>query len=314
MDLEQKSLEFEIKEIKEDGTFEGLASPYNNIDFGGDRVLPTIGKRNNNKSAPYLWQHNTHEQIGQIDMKTTDKGIIISGKLYLDTNDKGIPLIPNAQKAYVLMKNKQLKNSIGYKTIDFEYVTEGKQTIRNLKDIEIMEVSAVTFPMNPEATISNVKSQGGETVEEEKAMSFANILKIQDVQDMRWKLQDALNQSLRVLINDEALTVDQKVAQLNTNVDDFAKAYKSNMTDIIKATSKSKTAKKSFLDNFETKDSKIESEVETEATEPTEPMEPAPSEQEETKDDIIKLEMKAFSDALMGITKELKGDEDVEKK
>ncbi|EKN42976.1 HK97 family phage prohead protease [Clostridium botulinum CFSAN001627] len=108
----------------------------------------------------------------------------MEGKLYLDTLENGNPTIPNAYKAYTLMKNNKLKNSIGYKTLDYEYVTEGKKTIRNLKDIDIMEVSAVTFPMNPKANITDVKSQeGGAKVDlkeiEEKLNSIMETLKPQ---------------------------------------------------------------------------------------------------------------------------------------
>lgn len=161
MELEFKNLNLEIKEINEKGVFKGVASPYNNVDYGNDRVLPSVANRNNNKTIPYLWQHKTTEPIGEVRLFSTSTGIEFDGKLYLDINEQGIPLIPNAHKAYVLMKNKQLKNSIGYKTLDYEYVTEGKKTIRNLKDIEIMEVSGVVFPMNPKATITDVKEEGG---------------------------------------------------------------------------------------------------------------------------------------------------------
>ncbi|MCY6957875.1 HK97 family phage prohead protease [Clostridium brassicae] len=161
MELEFKNLNLEIKEINEKGIFKGIASPFGNIDLGNDRVLPSVANRNNNKTIPYLWQHKTTEPVGQVKLFSTSQGLEFEGKLYLDTNEQGIPLIPNAHKAYVLMKNKQLKNSIGYKTLDYEYVTEGKKTIRNLKDIEIMEVSGVTFPMNPRATITDVKEEGG---------------------------------------------------------------------------------------------------------------------------------------------------------
>lgn len=164
--LEYKGLQLEIKAVGEDGTFEGMASPYNNIDLGNDRVLPSIaGKNANKKNIPYLWQHDDTEPIGKVDLIATQNGIELKGKLFLDTNDKGIPTIPNAHKAYTLMKNGMLKNSIGYNTLDYEYVKEGDKTIRNLKNIDIMEVSGVTFPMNPEATITNIKNKGGQEME-----------------------------------------------------------------------------------------------------------------------------------------------------
>ncbi|HID0796046.1 TPA: HK97 family phage prohead protease [Clostridium botulinum] len=184
MDLEFKGLQIEIKEITEKGLFKGIASPYDNVDYGNDRVFSSIANRNNNKTIPYLWQHDTKEPIGQVTLFSTPTGMEFEGKLYLDTNDKGIPLIPNAHKAYVLMRNRQLKNSIGYKALDYEYVTEGKKTIRNLKDIDIMEVSAVTFPMNPKANITDVKAEkGGNNVDlkeiEEKLNSIMETLKPQ---------------------------------------------------------------------------------------------------------------------------------------
>ncbi|NFJ83981.1 hypothetical protein FDA84_14945 [Clostridium botulinum] len=183
MDLEFKGLQIEIKEITEKGLFKGIASPFNNIDYGNDRVLPSVANKNNGKTVPYLWQHDTREPIGEVKLTSTNTGIDIEGKLYLDTLENGNPTIPNAYKAYTLMKNNKLKNSIGYKTLDYEYVTEGKKTIRNLKDIDIMEVSAVTFPMNPKANITDVKQEGGTKVDlkeiEEKLNSIIETLKPQ---------------------------------------------------------------------------------------------------------------------------------------
>ncbi|AUN23758.1 hypothetical protein RSJ21_00200 (plasmid) [Clostridium botulinum] len=183
MDLEFKGLQIEIKEITEKGLFKGIASPFNNIDYGNDRVLPSVANKNNGKTVPYLWQHTVSEPIGEVKLTSTNTGIDIEGKLYLDTLENGNPTIPNAYKAYTLMKNNKLKNSIGYKTLDYEYVTEGKKTIRNLKDIDIMEVSAVTFPMNPKANITDVKQEGGTKVDlkeiEEKLNSIMETLKPQ---------------------------------------------------------------------------------------------------------------------------------------
>lgn len=261
LNLEFKGLEIEIKEVDEKGIFKGVASPFNNVDLGNDRVMPTVSNKNNNKVVPYLWQHDTKEPIGEVKLIADNNGINFEGKLYLDTIEGGSPAIPNAHKAYTLMKNGRLKNSIGYKTLDYEYVTEGKKTVRNLKDIDIMEVSAVTFPMNPNATITDVKEEGVGKVEE-KAMGFSDLLKVQQANDMRWKLQDALNMSFRQLMEDDSMDVNAKVAQLEMNVDEFAAAYKENMTMLLQASSKSKVAKKEILETIETKNAE---EIETKA-------------------------------------------------
>lgn len=253
MALEYKQLlDIDIKSVDEKGTFQGLSSPYNNIDLGNDRVLPSTGKRNDEKKVPFLWQHDSHNPIGEILLKNTKEGITVDGQLYIDKDENRQYLIPKAAEAYALMKRGVLKLSIGYKTLDFEYVTEGKKTIRNLKDIDIMEVSAVTFPMNPKAKITNVKEEGDEV--EEKAMTFNELLKLRKSNEMRWQLQDALNGSVRQLIEDQNMTVDEKIKQLDLNVDDFAVAFKENMATIIKASAKKN--KKEFLDMLESKNSK----------------------------------------------------------
>lgn len=167
--MEFKALDFEIKSISEKGVFEGIAIPYDNVDLGQDRALKSISLRNAGKtSIPYLWQHDNTIPIGKVDLIGGTKGIELKGQLFLENNEQGIPLIPEAHKAYVLMKNGLLKNSIGYKTLDYQYTKVDNKTVRDLKDIDIMEVSAVTFPMNPEAAITAVKSKEGDNMDLEK--------------------------------------------------------------------------------------------------------------------------------------------------
>lgn len=93
---------------------------------------------------------------------------------------------------------------------------------------------------------------------EEKALGFADLLKIQNANDMRWKLQDALNTSFRQLMNDDTMTIDDKVKQLETNVDDFATAYKEAMKLVLQASANNKTAKKQVDEVLEIKQLEIE--------------------------------------------------------
>jgi hypothetical protein len=182
--LEYKSIPLEIKEINDQGVFVGLASPYNNIDDGNDRVLPSIGPINNGKQVPILYQHDITKVLGNQTLLDTQAGVQTTGQLILDKNSDGQYMVPLAATAYALLKKGLLKLSIGYKTLDFEYVTENGQTIRNLKSIEIMEVSLVTFPMNEAATVSSVKSQnnsGGDNLTiENKGASGSTTLPIAD--------------------------------------------------------------------------------------------------------------------------------------
>ncbi|SHJ14644.1 HK97 family phage prohead protease [Clostridium magnum] len=163
MGLEYKSCEIEVKADSEQGTFVGLASPYNNIDDGLDRVKPTVGKRNNNKRVPMLWQHDTKQVLGSLLLSDIKQGIQANGKLILDKDEGNQYMIPKAAEAYALLKKGLLKLSIGYSTLAYDYEKVNGNNVRNLNDIDIKEVSLVTFPMNEKATVSDVKGNGLET-------------------------------------------------------------------------------------------------------------------------------------------------------
>lgn len=168
LSIETKGISLEIKSIDEKGVFKGIASPYNNIDLGNDRVLPSIAKRNNGKTIHYLWQHDPKNTIGKVTLKAGKDSMEFEGELFLD-KDGETPMIPDAFKAYALMKKGMLKNSIGYRTLDRKYTrVKGKGTVRDLIDIDIKELSAVTFPMNPKAKINQVKEEGDSNMEDER--------------------------------------------------------------------------------------------------------------------------------------------------
>jgi len=242
--------------MDEKGKFTGVASPYNVVDYGNDRVLPSVAVRNNNKTVPFLYQHDPHEPIGSMLLKSTAIAMEVEGQFLLDTTDTGIPMVPNAFKAYALAKKGILKLSIGYNTLKCSYDKKG---VRDLEDIDIGEVSSVTFPMNAAANFTSIKSKKeGEEVEETKAMSFQDLLKVQNASDMRWKLQDALGTSLSMVLNDATMKAEDKIKQMNDNVDQFAVAYKEIMSVIIAAKS---TNAKEVDKVLETKDNKNELEI-----------------------------------------------------
>lgn len=93
---------------------------------------------------------------------------------------------------------------------------------------------------------------------EGKALGFADLLKIQNANEMRWRLQDALNGSFRQLMNDDEMALEDKLKQLDKNVDDFAIAYKEAMKLILQASANNKTAKKQIKEVLEIKQIEIE--------------------------------------------------------
>ena len=93
---------------------------------------------------------------------------------------------------------------------------------------------------------------------EGKALGFADLLKVQQANEMRWQLQDALNTSFRQLMNDDDMTIEDKLAQLESNVDDFAAAYKEAMKLVLQASANNNVAKKQIQEVLEIKQIEIE--------------------------------------------------------
>ena len=141
-----------IKSISDEGQIEGYASVFNVRDSAGDIVLKnafakSIEDFHQGKIPKLLWQHNTSSPIGVIDeMFEDDHGLFIKGHLLTD--------IPKVKEIYLLLKNKALDGfSIGYRIRD-HYLKNNSQY---LTDIELLEISVVTFPACESATVEKIK-------------------------------------------------------------------------------------------------------------------------------------------------------------
>lgn len=150
MELDYKSVSLEIKrEPDADGRFEGYASVFGVLDKGMDIVERGAFAKSIQKFKPkMLWQHDTRQVIGVWeDVKEDERGLYVKGRL-LDAVEKG-------REALALMKEGAIDSmSIGFKTL--EASDEGR--VRHLKEVELWEISVVTFPMLPDAKITAVKS------------------------------------------------------------------------------------------------------------------------------------------------------------
>ncbi len=157
MELRYIERPFEIKAVEEDGIFEGRGSVFGNVDSYKEIVAPgaftdTLAAwKAQNRLPPVLWQHRSGEPIGpHTDMEERADGLYVKGQLLV--ND-----VQRAKEARALMKAKAVNGlSIGFVTREdsFDRVTG----IRTLKKVDLWEVSVVTFPANPAAQISSVKS------------------------------------------------------------------------------------------------------------------------------------------------------------
>jgi HK97 family phage prohead protease len=154
--MEVKRLSFAFNEVKADDdarTVEGFASVFNNLDSYSDIVMPGAFAKSIAKRKPVmLWQHNSDKPIGVWDeMEEQKKGLYVKGRI-LDTS--------LGDDAYKLVKAGAITGmSIGYAARKWE--TDTDKGIRKLTEIDLYEVSLVTFPANEKALITRVKSEDG---------------------------------------------------------------------------------------------------------------------------------------------------------
>lgn len=136
------------------GGFEGYASVFGLPDRGRDIVMRGAFARSirerRARGIKLLWQHDPSEPIGMLDEIREDaRGLFVRGRLLLN--------LKRAKEAHALMRAGALDGlSIGYRTIRAD--RQAKTGLRRLLDLDLWEVSLVTFPMQEAARISAFKS------------------------------------------------------------------------------------------------------------------------------------------------------------
>ena len=150
--MQHKAVSLELKrEPDQDGAFEGYASVFGIVDQGMDVVErgafnKSLGKRR----VKMLWQHDMAQPIGVWDeIQENERGLFVRGRLLKEV-DKG-------REAMALLRAGAIDSmSIGYRTI--EAVPEAEGRVRKLTEVDLYEISLVTFPMLPDAKVTAVKS------------------------------------------------------------------------------------------------------------------------------------------------------------
>lgn len=156
--MENKSIKFPsiiVSSTDPQGCFSGYASVFNAVDNQNDMVLPGAFKdslfswEKKSQWPKMLWQHDQKEPIGRwLFMEEDSRGLYVEGQLLLD--------VQKAREAYALMKVGALDGlSIGYRVVKSK--RDGKSTVRYIQQVDLLEVSVVTFAANQAAKITKVK-------------------------------------------------------------------------------------------------------------------------------------------------------------
>lgn len=130
--------------------FAGYAALFDKVDRGGDIVRRGAFRRAvaaGPQGLPLLWQHEAGKPIGRIEMLAEDaRGLRVIGRL----SDAG-----TAREAAALLKDGAVGGlSFGYRVRD-----KRDGTNRELTDLDLVEVSLVTFPMQPGARVHAVAEE-----------------------------------------------------------------------------------------------------------------------------------------------------------
>ena len=144
----QTTQRLEIKSIEDDGSFEGLAAVYGNVDLAGDRIEPGTFKAAEGEQIPLLFAHKTDQPIGFATVTETPQGLVVKGKLLLDT-------VAGAE-AYSRMKAGILKAL----SVGFRLPSDGfslKAGVRVITKAILKEISLVLFAANPLAAVTALK-------------------------------------------------------------------------------------------------------------------------------------------------------------
>lgn len=143
--------DFYVKNYDHQGVFEGYASVFDIVDQHGDRIrrgafAASIARWQKQDKIPYLlWQHNPNEPLGVwSEIREDLYGLYVRGKLLLS--------IARAAEVFSLIKAKAVDGlSIGFYAKRTK--TCPRTGVRDIWELELVEISLVTMAANPYAKI-----------------------------------------------------------------------------------------------------------------------------------------------------------------
>jgi uncharacterized protein len=122
--------------------FAGYAAVFDSPDRGGDVVRAGAFARAAKKGLPILWQHDARHRIGTVESLSEDKrGLRVIASL----GENAPPVKPGQGLSF------------GYRV---RAMNRGQH--RELLDLELIEISLVTHPMQPLARVLSVEPKDGE--------------------------------------------------------------------------------------------------------------------------------------------------------
>ncbi len=147
-----------------DGVFEAIVAVFNNVDRGGDRILPGAFKGSLERWAqkgrpiPVIFSHewdNLDAHIGEVvQAEERDRGLYVKARLYMEEEF--------ATRVWKRLRRGTLAEfSFAYDIIDARVVPEKEKAEPNhyqdLIELDVLEVGPCLVGMNPETELLTVK-------------------------------------------------------------------------------------------------------------------------------------------------------------
>lgn len=153
MSVQYSVASMRVKSLSETGGFSGYASVFDVVDSDRDVVQRGAFRKSlmARGAVKLLWQHQAEEPIGVFSVLREDEyGLYVEGRLLLE--------VQRGREAAALLKNGAMSGlSIGYRVQ--EYTIDEVTGYRLLHELELVEISLVTFPANERAVVHDVKAQ-----------------------------------------------------------------------------------------------------------------------------------------------------------
>lgn len=156
----QMTVHLDVKQMDDSGQFQGYASVFGVVDSDGDVIMPgafrkTIEEHQSRGTMPkMLWQHDFREIVGVFtEMSEDERGLMVKGYFVMD--------VQKGREAYALMKAGALDSmSVGFNIVDAG-PSESRSMGRVIQEVDLWEISLVTWGANPDAKVTNVKARKG---------------------------------------------------------------------------------------------------------------------------------------------------------
>jgi len=143
---------------------QGFASIFGNIDKHGDIVVKGAFSRSireGGPKVPLFWEHD-HSSLGSglpightTHLEETDRGLFFRGLI--------VPTAKGADVASLVRAGSVTEASFAFGILDKEIDSDG---VRILKDLDLQEISVVTWGANPDTSVEVVNSAPISAVED----------------------------------------------------------------------------------------------------------------------------------------------------